>query len=265
MEFIFDINYMFLALYQLFAFFVQGLTGFGSTVLAAPFHSEVLGPTYGTAYATLLCFPTLSYVAWKNRHKVAWKDLVRILAVAIPGLLVGQSLLQYMDPKVAKLTIGIVVTCIALMNIYKTIIVPLVLKKEYVEDDEDGSLLKKIWRYVSLLLGGVLQGAFTSGGPFLSIYCLHAIKDKVNFRNTLAWVWVPLNLINSVKHASAGYFTAEMWSALALGLPFALIGTFIGMKYTEKVNKITFLRAVYVLLLIIGLTSVNANIGILFN
>ncbi len=260
MDFIFNINYVWLALYQLFAFFVQGLTGFGSTVLAAPFHTSVLGPASGTAYATLLCTPTLIFLGIKEIKNVSWKDLLKIVIVCTPGLLVGQFLLQQVDPAVAKLAIGIIVTLIASMNIYKTIIAPLVLKKEF-EENPPITTKSKILGYIALAFGGIVHGAFTSGGPFITIYTLQAVKDKVKFRNTMTWVWVVLNLMNSVKHFTAGYYTDEMWSALALGLPFAFIGLFIGMKMLDKVNKITFLRAVYIMLLIIGINSIYSNLG----
>ncbi len=260
MDFIFAIEYVYLALYQLFAFFVQGLTGFGSTVLAAPFHTSVLGPATGTAYATLLCAPTLIYLGLKQIKNVAWKDLGKIVLVCTPGLLIGQYLLQAVPADVAKLAIGVIVTGIAIMNIYKTIILPLVLKKEYNEDEPD-TPFKKAMRYVALAFGGIVHGAFTSGGPFITIYTLQAVKDKEKFRNTMTCVWVVLNAMNSYKHYTAGYFTAEMWSALALALPCAFIGLFVGMRMLEKVEKITFLRAVYVLLLIIGLNSIYSNIG----
>lgn len=260
MEFIFNINYLYLALYQLFAFFVQGLTGFGSTVLAAPFHTSILGPTTGTAYATLLCAPTLLYLGIKEIKNVSWKDLGKIVLVCTPGLLLGQYLLQAVPADIAKLSIGVIVTIIAAMNIYKTIIVPLVLKKQYNEDEPD-TKFKKFTRYLALAFGGIVHGAFTSGGPFITIYTLHAVKDKEKFRNTMTWVWVVLNAMNSYKHFSAGYFTPEMWSALALALPCAFTGLFVGMKMLSKVEKITFLRAVYILLLIIGLNSVYSNIG----
>ena len=169
MEFIFDIEYLFLAIYQLFAFFVQGLTGFGSTVLAAPFHTSILGPTTGTAYATLLCAPTLIFLGIKCRKNVSWSDLGKIVLVCLPGLLLGQYLLQAIPADIAKLSIGVIVTLIAVINIYKTIIVPLVLKKEYSEDEPD-TTAKKVIRYVALGFGGIVHGAFTSG-----VHLLHYI------------------------------------------------------------------------------------------
>ncbi len=244
-------EYIWLGLYQVFAFFIQGVTGFGCTVLSAPFHSDVLGPTVGTAYATLLCMPTLIFMGVKEIKNVAWKDLGKILIVCAPGVILGNILLKQVDANYAKVAIGAVVTFIALMNIYKTIIAPLVLKKEFVEDAPD-TKAKKAIRYVALAVGGIVHGAFTIGGPLMTVYTLSAVKEKEKFRNTMTWVWIVLNAYNSLNHYRSGYYTPEMWSAFTIGLPLALIGLLIGMKCLSKINKITFLRVVYVVLLIVG-------------
>ncbi len=251
MDFVFNMDYVWLGLYQVFAFFIQGVTGFGCTVLSAPFHSTVLGPAVGTAFATLLCAPTLIFLAIKEIKNVAWKDLGKIVLLCAPGVVIGNILLKQVDPNYAKVAIGGVVTFIALMNIYKTIVAPLILKKEFVEDAPDTSL-KKAVRYGALILGGIVHGAFTIGGPLITVYTLQAVKDKEKFRNTMTWVWVVLNTYNSISHYASGYYTPEMWSAFIIALPLALIGLIIGMKCLKKINKITFLRVVYVVLLIVG-------------
>ncbi len=251
MDFIFNIEYLWLGLYQVFAFFIQGVTGFGCTVLSAPFHSVVLGPAVGTAWATLLCAPTLWFLGFKEIKNVAWKDLGKIVLLCAPGVILGNMLLKEVDPNLAKVVIGGIVTFIALMNIYKTIIAPLVLKKEYTEDIID-TPAKKAVRYGALILGGVVHGAFTIGGPLITVYTLEAVKDKEKFRNTMTWVWIVLNTYNSISHYNSGYYTTEMYSAFIIALPLALIGLVIGMKCLSKIDKITFLRVVYVVLLIVG-------------
>ena len=260
MEFIFNFDYLFLGIYQLFAFFIQGVTGFGCKVLSVPFHSEILGPAVGTAFATLLCAPTLYYLGIKEIKNAAWKDLGRIVLLTAPGLIVGNILLKKIDPNYAKIAIAAVVTFIALMNIYKTIIAPFVLKKKFVEDAPD-TVLKKVMRYSALIVGGVVHGAFTIGGPLITVYTLEAVKDKEKFRNTMTWVWIVLNTYNSFSHYTSGYFTAEMWSSFAIALPFALIGLFVGMRCLSKINKIMFLRVVYVVLLIVGANMLVSSIG----
>lgn len=264
MEFIFKIEFVWLAIVQLFAFFIQGVTGFGCSVISAPFHSTMLSSAQiGTAFATFLTIPTLLFLGIKEIKNVAWKDLGKIVLLCAPGMIIGNIVVGSMDATVARVAIGAVVTFIAVMNIYKSIIVPLVLKKEMVTDAPD-TAAKKALRYIALIVGGIVHGAFNIGGPLITVYTLEAVSDKEKFRNTMTWVWVTLNLYNVFNHVKGGLYTSEMLSASFMALPLSLIGLLVGMKVLKKIDRITFLRAVYIVLLIIGGDMLIKNLPLLF-
>lgn len=166
----------------------------------------------------------------------------------MPGILVGNYLFHAISPVVAKICIGGMVTFIALMNIYKHIIKPLVLKKN--EEEEADTTFKKVLRYGCLILGGVVHGAFNIGGPLITVYTISAVKEK--FRNTMNMVWVILNTWNAFSQFRSGVVTPHLWSALAVGAPMAAVGFFVGMAFLKKINKETFLRIVYCVLLFVG-------------
>lgn len=263
MEFVFDMNFIWLGLVQVFAFFVQGVTGFGCTVISAPFHSTMLSTAQiGTAFATFLTIPTLLFLGIKEVKNVAWKDLGKIVLFCAPGMILGNIIVGGLDEVIARVAIGSVVTFIALMNIYKHIVCPLILKKEVVENKEDTPVGKAL-RYLALIVGGVVHGAFTIGGPLITVYTLQAVEDKEKFRNTMTWVWITLNLYNVSNHIAAGLYTPEMISATAISLPLSFVGLLLGMKVLKKIDKITFLRAVYIVLLIIGGDMLMKNLPLL--
>ncbi len=54
-----------------------------------------------------------------------------------------------------------------------------------------------------------------------------------------------------------------MLSATAISLPLSFIGLLVGMSVLRKIDKITFLRAVYVVLLIIGGDMLMKNLPLL--
>ena len=256
---IFEIGFLLVGLMQILAFFVQGTTGFGATVISAPVTNGILGTAVGVPYGTIICIPFLYYLAIKGRKDISWKDLGKIIALCAPGLLVGQYLFYQISPSTAKISIGAMITIIALMNIYKTIIKPLVLKKE--EDLEAPDTIgKKIFRYGCLILGGIVHGAFNIGGPLITVYTLEAVKDKKKFRNTMTSLWCVLNVWNAINQYRNGGLTPTFWGALAVGLPFAAVGFFFGMRFLEKINRIQFLRIVYVILLFIGANMLIRNI-----
>lgn len=255
----FEFTFVLVALMQVVGFFVQGCTGFGCTVIAAAVTNGLLGTEVGVPYGTLITLPFLYYLGIKAFKNVSWKDLAKIIILCLPGILVGNYLFYAISPTVAKISIGAMITFIALMNIYKCIVKPLILKQVEVEDAPD-TLFKKTLRYGCLILGGIVHGAFNIGGPLITVYTIEAVKEKEKFRNTMNMVWVILNTWNAFNQYRNGAFTPYMWSALLIGLPMAAIGFFLGMAFLKKINREQFLRIVYVVLLFVGVNMLITSI-----
>lgn len=247
LEFIFVL----VALMQVIGFFVQGCTGFGCTIIAAAVTNGLLGTEAGVPYGTLITLLFLYFLGIKAFREVSWKDLVRIVVLCLPGIFLGNYLFQAISPDIAKISIGAMVTLIALMNIYKSIVKPKLFGVNDINNEQD-STAKKIFRYSCLILGGIVHGAFNIGGPLITVYTIEAVQEKEKFRNTMNMVWVVLNTWNAFSQYRSGAFTPYMLSALLVGLPMAAIGFFLGMEFLKKINREQFLRIVYVVLLFVG-------------
>lgn len=255
----FNMDYILVGLMQIVGFFVQGTTGFGCTVIAAAVTNGLLGTTTGVPYGTLITLPLLYFLGVKEFRNVSWKDLAKIIVLCLPGILVGNYLFYTISPNTAKISIGAMVTLIALMNVYKHIIKPLILKQEEPKVIHD-TISKKAFRYGCLILGGIVHGAFTIGGPLITVYTIEAVQEKEKFRNTMNMVWVILNTWNAFSQFRSGAFSPTMWSALLVGLPMAAIGFFLGMAFLKKINREQFLRIVYVVLLFVGANMLITSI-----
>lgn len=247
----FEFKFILIGLMQIFGFFIQGCTGFGCTVIAAPVVTGLLGTAEGVPYGTIITLPFLYFLGAKVFREVSWKDLLKIVVLCAPGIFLGNYLFYKISPTTAKICIGAMVTFIALMNIYKHIIKPLVLKKVETEEAPD-TPVKKALRYGCLILGGIVHGAFNIGGPLITVYTIEAVKEKEKFRNTMNFVWIVLNTFNAITQFKNGAWTPHMWSALAVGIPMAAVGFFLGMAFLKKINREQFLRIVYCVLLFIG-------------
>ncbi|MGL5639025.1 MAG: TSUP family transporter [Cetobacterium sp.] len=257
----FNIDFLIVGLMQVVGFFVQGTTGFGCTVIAASVTNGILGTAIGVPYGTIITLPFLYYLGIKGRKDVSWKDLAKIVLGCAPGILIGNMLFSSISPQTAKIGIGTMIIIIATMNIHKHIVKPLILKQVEEEVVED-TIGRKIFRYGCLLLGGVVHGAFTIGGPLITVYTLEAIKDKRKFRNTMTWLWCTLNVWNAYSQYNKVPFGDRSYliNALLVGLPLAGIGFFFGMRFLEKINRVQFLRIVYAVLMLIGVNMVKGSV-----
>lgn len=256
-----NLDFILVGLMQIAGFFVQGTTGFGCTVIAAPVTNGILGTAIGVPYGTIITLPFLYYLGIKGRKYVSWKDLAKIVLLCAPGILIGNKLFTSISSQTAKIGIGAMIIVIATMNIHKHIIKPLVIKDKEEEVVED-TTARKVFRYGCLILGGIVHGAFTIGGPLITVYTLEAVKDKKKFRNTMTWLWCILNIWNAfaqyrnVPTGDRGYLI----NALLIGLPLAGIGFFFGMRFLEKINRVQFLRIVYAILMLIGVNMFRSNV-----
>ena len=247
---IFELKMLFIGMLQSFGYFVEGCAGFGGSVISSPINAALIGPDTSIPFATMLALPVLYYSAITGFKTTSWKDLGKILLFMAPGFILGNYLGIIINADMAKIGIGGAVTIIALMNIWKHIIKPYVFKiPEDEEDDESDTLGKKVFRYTCLIIGATVHGAFTIGGPLITVYTLNAVKDKYRFRSTMLTMWCILDTINAVRHCVTGRWTPEVLGYFVCAVPFTILGYYFGIKLLHKVNRAQFLRFIYVVLL----------------
>ena len=249
----FNFTLLLVGVLQIFGYFVEGCAGFGASVIASPINASLLGPITSIPFATVLALPMLCYNTVRSikEKSISYKDLGKILLAIVPGFLLGNYLGTIMDAEIAKLGIGSAVTLIALINIYRHIIKPLVFKIP-VEEETEMTTAQKVFAFTCLIIGGIVHGAFTIGGPLITVYTLNVVKDKYKFRNTMLAFFFILDTFNAGRHALTGMWTVEVWNAVLIALPFTFIGYFLGRKFLDKVNRAQFLRFVYIVLLCTG-------------
>ena len=251
----FQLKFLLIGIFQIFGYTVEGCSGFGATVIASAINAAVLGTAISVPFQCMIGLPCQYYALAKDYKQVARKDLFVILATVIPFLLLGGYLSKYLDEQMTRLVISIVVMTIAIMNIYRYIFRPFVLKKPAVDEDAPDTPLKKAIRFCFLFIGGMVHGAFGNGGPLLTVYILSAVKDKIHFRNTMIAMWAVLNTINVARQGLSGMWSPEVFMCAACALPFTFTGFWLGKKILYKINKEQFLRVIYIILLFIGTTS----------
>ena len=87
----------------------------------------------------------------------------------------------------------------------------------------------------------------------LVLYAVTVLKEKKDFRATMAMVWVFLNSMLLVSHIRGGYFDLEAVGLLAAAIPVTLLSVWLGNKLHDKIDQALFLKITYVLLLLSGL------------
>ena len=196
----------------------------------------LVGASDAKAAITFIFWSTSIVVTIKNLKNIDFKQLGIILGFMAPGVIAGIWMFSHLPLPILMLIYGIVVMAIGI----KKLISPEVKN------------LPAPVRYIALLLSGLMQGLFTSGGPFLAIYSTVAIKDKKVFRPTVTTVWSVLNTYMVISMYRKGMYTPYSWKLIAFSIIPVLAAIFVGKKLNEHMKQNTFLKLVYILLILSG-------------
>jgi len=225
---------------------LEGVTGFGSTVLALPFAAMLLPlgmivPVLATH--TLLLAVYIVVVSWKH---IVWKEFGFIALHVSLGLPIGYMLFKNLDDTYLKGLLALFMIGVAVHGIRMT-------RLGHNQTAASAVPAKKspLMRLI-LFLGGIIHGAFATGGPFVVIYASRALKDKTLFRVSLCLLWLCMNSVLLVIWIASGDWTRETNELLLVSLPFLLLGIFVGDYLHHRASEYLFRLIVYGVLAVSG-------------
>lgn len=221
---------------QVAANIIQAITGFAGGPLAMPPSIALVGVNDAKAAITLILWVATFVVTVQNLKYINWKQLGIMLVFMMTGMLGGLWLFDILPVNTLMLVYGIIVVLIGAKKLFlpsrKKMPVP--------------------WNYAALLMAGVMQGLFTSGGPFLVLYAADAMKEKREFRATVSTIWTVLNIYMIFNMFQADMYTSYVCGLSAASIIPVFIAIFIGNRINKKINQASFLKLVYILLMISG-------------
>lgn len=221
---------------QFFSNFVQAVTGFGGGPIAMPPSMALVGVSEAKAAVTCILWLTCIVISVREIRNIDIKQLGIILACMVPGVLLGMWLFATLPLRVLMLIYGIIVILIGARRLF----IP------------SGKELPKALRITALILSGLMQGMFTSGGPFLVIYSVSAIPDKNRFRATMSTVWTIINTYMVGRMIVSGMYSNGEYRLVLYSIIPVAIAIFIGKKVSDKLDREVFLKVIYALLMVSG-------------
>jgi uncharacterized membrane protein YfcA len=217
--------------------------GFGSGVAFAS--SSILAIVLPPAIAVGLMLPLLMLMDVTSLaaywRKWDWQVCKPLLWGSVPGTVIGALFFAVANPDVIRFLIGMV----ALLFIAWQAANAMGLIR----------LGAKMGPRAGLLSGVVL--GFTSfvshaGGPAAAVYLLGQGLSKTTFQASTVLVFWAVNLFKSGFYAGMGIFTRETMLLDLILIPFALFGTWVGIKAHHYLPERVFFTITYVALAITG-------------
>lgn len=220
---------------------IQAITGFAGTVLAMPPSIYLLGMDNAKVVLNVMALLSGLMIAVMSYHHMNKKEVIKICVCMVAGMAIGIQICKIVPSEQILLIIyGVIILLIAGKN--------LLCHRQ--------RTLPKALLLVILLLAGVIHGMFVSGGALLVVYAAQVLKEKEEFRATLAPVWVVLNSILLVSQVRQGVFTEGNIRLILISIIPLFMATWIGKKLVKKVSQKVFLNLTYVLLLVSGLSLI---------
>lgn len=216
---------------------IQTITGFAGNLLAMPPSMKLIGVNEAKTVINIFTMVACLVITIQNRKHIQWKILGKMLVFMTVGMAVGVVMFDMISLDI-------------LLTMYGIMIILIALKKLFIKKDIS---LPQWFMVVVLLLAGIIHGMFLSGGALLVVYAVSVLKDKNQFRATVAPVWVLLDAILIFSHYSKGFYTQENLILITASMVPLVLSVKIGNILYKKINQEMFLKITYILLIISGI------------
>jgi len=226
------------------AFVVEAALGFGATLVTVTIGAFFLdiGPLL-VAFVPLNLLMSIVLVARAPRdvdRALLFRTVLPLMALGLP---LGMFLTKTVDASILKRVFGAFVVVLALSALRA-------------RDDGSNPKATSFKDRALLVLGGVVHGAFATGGP-MAVYVIgKRIVEKGPFRATLSGLWLVLNLVLVASFVIDGSMTRASLTVSLQLIGSLLLGLVVGELLHRRVPAHTFKRLVWALLACGGLALV---------
>ena len=225
-------------LIALLAGFVQGLSGFGSALVAMPLLLQFLPARLATPFCILMGIVITSMLSLGLRSHLDWKKIGPIFVGCIPGIAVGTYFLKTLDNEMIKRLLGLILIGYSLFKLFF---------------DVRPRRLSRAWGVIAGFMTGAIGAAFSAGGPPTIIYTSLNDWNKDEIKATLSGFFLLTGVLIAAAHAVAGITNRKVLLLFAVGAVPVVAGTRIGSRLYNNLSHKNYLRIIFLLLLMMGI------------
>jgi uncharacterized protein len=223
-------------------YLVFGVTGFGASPITIPVLVHVLPLVFVLPLAAILDLGSGLALGFHTRQQADTRELLTLVPFTLVGLTLGVTLLVSLPRNATLLALGLFVCGYA---------IHVMLRREAARR------LTRWWAAPAGIVGGVLGALFGMGGPPYVAYIAGRVPDPTAQRATISQM-VILNVgLRVVAFALAGLLVSRaLWIAVAVLLPVAWAGVWVGNRVHVRVASATLARIIGAVLFLTGATLI---------
>jgi len=209
-------TYLLAGLILLAAYFIRGITGFGSGLIAVPLLAHFLPLQLVVPMILVTDFSASLGLSTHTRKHARWDEIRPLVPFGLLGVLTGVTLLINLPRAPLLVGLGLFVLLFgarAVLNLHGT------------------KSVSRYWAIPAGLTGGVVGALFGTGGPPYVVYLNHRLRDKGELRATLTGLFLLDGGVRVVAFTVAGLLLQrELLYSILAALPLVALGLYLGHR-----------------------------------
>lgn len=220
------------------AYFIRGITGFGSALISVPLLALSQPLQFAVPLVLALDFTASLVLGGTNTKKANWGEIKVLLPFGMLGACIGAYALVTLPTTAILLTLGAFTMFFGFRNIFGL---------------QPVGALSRAWAAPAGFAGGGAGALFGMSGPPYIMYLTRRLLDKGEVRATFSWLFAIDGGFRLALFLVAGLlFEPKLQIAYALGLIPMAIGLYTGNKVHLDITSEGMLRVVGALLVLSG-------------
>jgi hypothetical protein len=232
------------------AYFIRGISGFGSGLVAIPLLAHLLPLQFVVPWVLLLDFTASLALGGRrqDRRAINWREISWLMPTTLLGILIGAALLVNLPKSPLLIGLGIFVGVFGLRSLL------------FVHGDRKVSLW---WSLPTGLLGGIVGAMFGTGGPPYVIYLSRRIQNKRQLRATFSGLFMLDGGLRVIIFAFSGLLNQDLLLPACLaGLPVLALGLYVGHRTHLGLSNEDMTRIIGLLLIASGISLLLKGLAI---
>jgi uncharacterized membrane protein YfcA len=229
--------YLWICLIVFFAAFTQGLSGFGSILLALPLLAIFLDIKTVIPLVALYGLSITFLLLVQLRKYLEWKKIYPLLVGAALGIPIGVLFLKKHNRDMIHWTLGIILLLYSMHSLF-------------FKSSKSG--IREGWAYLFGFFGGCLGGALSATGPPVIVYTSLQSWSKDTIKVTLQGFFIVSGLMVVLAHAVSGVTTVIVLRFFGISLPVLIVGTYVGAYFYGKIGEQWYKKVMFILLGLLG-------------
>ncbi len=234
---------IFISIIFLLAGFIQGLSGFGSALLAMPLLTLFVDVKTAVPLCILQSLLMTAYLSWKLRAFVERGKILPLIAGSLPGIYIGVTFLNKAEPALVQVLLGML---IVMYSTYSLVFKPAPRK------------VHRLWAYIAGFCTGFIGSAFSTGGPPAIIYTTLTGWSKDHIKATLSAFFFVTSVITVAAHAVSGLTNTLVLKYFSVSSLFVLLGVYGGSRLYDRIKRQGYIRIILATLIALGLMMIIA-------